>query len=60
MRLAFEMLNATPGYIYSYRWGYKVNGKWSGMIDDLFSGRADLGKSISKYTFLFTEITEGS
>ncbi|XP_075980883.1 ionotropic receptor 75a-like [Anticarsia gemmatalis] len=43
VRLAFQMLNATPGYIFSYRWGYKVNGNWSGMIDDLYTGRADLG-----------------
>nr|AII01128.1 ionotropic receptor [Dendrolimus kikuchii] len=42
-KLAFEMLNATPRYIFSYRWGYKVNGQWSGMINDLHSERADLG-----------------
>ncbi|XP_047030841.1 glutamate receptor 1-like [Helicoverpa zea] len=43
VKLAFQMLNATPGYVFSYRWGYKVNGKWSGMIDDIHSGRAELG-----------------
>ncbi|KAJ8717653.1 hypothetical protein PYW07_005583 [Mythimna separata] len=42
-KIALEMLNATPAVIFSYRWGYKVDGNWSGMIDDLYSGRADLG-----------------
>lgn len=45
VRLAFEMLNATPKYIFSHRWGYKQNGVWSGMIDDLYSDRADVGKT---------------
>ncbi|XP_026320831.1 glutamate receptor-like [Hyposmocoma kahamanoa] len=43
VRLAFEMLNATPRYIFSYRWGFKQNGVWSGMIDDLYRNRADVG-----------------
>ncbi|XP_026320832.1 glutamate receptor-like [Hyposmocoma kahamanoa] len=43
VRLAFEVLNATPRYIFSHRWGYKQNGVWSGMIDDLYSNRADVG-----------------
>ncbi|XP_059057955.1 glutamate receptor 3-like [Achroia grisella] len=42
-RLAFQMLNATPRYIFSHRWGYKQNGQWSGMINDLNTGRADVG-----------------
>ncbi|KAJ0174307.1 hypothetical protein K1T71_010453 [Dendrolimus kikuchii] len=42
-KLAFEMLNATPKYIYSYRWGYQVNGNWSGMIYDVHAKKADLG-----------------
>ncbi|KAG6454337.1 hypothetical protein O3G_MSEX008648 [Manduca sexta] len=42
-RLAFEMVNATPRYIFSYRWGYQVDGQWSGMINDLKNGKADLG-----------------
>nr|QEI46872.1 ionotropic receptor 75p.2 [Galleria mellonella] len=40
---AFEMLNATPRYIFSYRFGYKVNGQWSGMIHDIQLNKADLG-----------------
>ncbi|XP_072942895.1 probable glutamate receptor [Epargyreus clarus] len=43
VRIAFEMLNATPRYIFSHRWGYKQNGTWTGMIADINSGRADLG-----------------
>nr|UVB79165.1 ionotropic receptor 75p1 [Heortia vitessoides] len=43
VKLVFEMLNATPRYIFSHRWGYKQNGQWSGMINDLHTGRADLG-----------------
>ncbi|XP_030031153.2 ionotropic receptor 75a-like [Manduca sexta] len=42
-KIAFDTLNATPQYIFSYRWGYKVNGKWSGMIHDIGENRADLG-----------------
>ncbi|XP_052755908.1 uncharacterized protein LOC113521876 isoform X2 [Galleria mellonella] len=42
-RLAFQMLNATARYIFSHRWGYKQNGQWSGMINDLHTGRADVG-----------------
>lgn len=42
-KLAFQMLNATPRYTFSYRWGYKVNGQWSGMINDLHTSKADLG-----------------
>ncbi|KAM3960281.1 LOW QUALITY PROTEIN: ionotropic receptor 75a-like [Aphomia sociella] len=40
---AFEMLNATPRYIFSYRFGYKVNGQWSGMVHDIQLNKADLG-----------------
>ncbi|XP_059057967.1 glutamate receptor-like [Achroia grisella] len=40
---AFEMLKATPRYIFSYRFGYKVKGKWSGMVHDLQLKKADLG-----------------
>ncbi|XP_052743924.1 glutamate receptor 1-like [Bicyclus anynana] len=43
VRIAFQMLNATPQYVFSHRWGYKRNGQWSGMINDLNTGRADLG-----------------
>ncbi|XP_028174131.1 glutamate receptor 1-like isoform X1 [Ostrinia furnacalis] len=43
VKLAFQMLNATPRYIFSHRWGYKQNGQWSGMINDLHTGKADLG-----------------
>ncbi|KAL4705630.1 hypothetical protein ACJJTC_002016 [Scirpophaga incertulas] len=46
---AFEMLNATPQYIWSYRWGYKVNGQWSGMINDINSNKADLGTNCVLY-----------
>ncbi|XP_053615034.1 uncharacterized protein LOC128677894 [Plodia interpunctella] len=42
-RHAFEMLNVTTRYIFSYRFGYKVNGKWTGMIHDLQENKADLG-----------------
>ncbi|KAJ8717045.1 hypothetical protein PYW08_005444 [Mythimna loreyi] len=45
--MALQMLNATPTALFSYRWGIKVNGKTTcrspGMINDLDSGRADLG-----------------
>ncbi|XP_045537655.1 glutamate receptor 1-like [Papilio machaon] len=50
VKLAFEMLNATPQYIFSHRWGYKQNGRWSGMIDDILNGRADLGTNCAIYT----------
>ncbi|CAH0401115.1 unnamed protein product [Chilo suppressalis] len=43
VRLAFKILNATPRHIFSHRWGYKQNGQWSGMINDLHTGKADLG-----------------
>ncbi|CAH2269856.1 jg14613, partial [Pararge aegeria aegeria] len=43
VNIAFQMLNATPRYVFSHRWGYKKNGQWSGMINDLNTGRADLG-----------------
>nr|WPO56516.1 ionotropic receptor [Leucinodes orbonalis] len=43
---AFEMLNVTPRYIFSYRWGYKVNGQWSGMINDISTNKAELGTNI--------------
>nr|WPO56515.1 ionotropic receptor [Leucinodes orbonalis] len=43
VKLVFEMLNATPRFVFSHRWGYKQNGQWSGMINDLHTGRADLG-----------------
>ncbi|KAJ2948696.1 hypothetical protein O0L34_g7951 [Tuta absoluta] len=43
VRMGFEMLNATPRYIWAYRWGYVVNGSWSGMIDDIRRGKADVG-----------------
>ncbi|XP_013197356.2 glutamate receptor ionotropic, delta-1 [Amyelois transitella] len=43
VKIAFEMLNATPQYIFSHRWGYKQNGQWSGMVNDLHNGNADLG-----------------
>ncbi|KAF9803579.1 hypothetical protein SFRURICE_008734, partial [Spodoptera frugiperda] len=46
VRLGLVMLNATPRYIFSNRWGYKVDGQWSGMIDDLYSGRAELGTNL--------------
>nr|QEE82789.1 ionotropic receptor 75p1 [Conogethes pinicolalis] len=41
--LVFQMLNVTPQYIFSHRWGYKNNGHWSGMISDVATGRADIG-----------------
>ncbi|CAG5015107.1 unnamed protein product [Parnassius apollo] len=44
VKLAFQMLNATPRYIFSHRWGYKQNGSWSGMIDDILNNKADLGR----------------
>nr|QEE82788.1 ionotropic receptor 75p [Conogethes pinicolalis] len=40
---SYEMLNATRRHIYSYRWGYKVNGQWSGMIADIKSNKANTG-----------------
>ncbi|XP_059057953.1 probable glutamate receptor [Achroia grisella] len=43
VHLAFQMLNATPRYIFNQRWGYKYKGKWSGMINDLHIGKADVG-----------------
>ncbi|XP_049877287.1 glutamate receptor 1-like [Pectinophora gossypiella] len=43
VKLGFLMLNATPRYLFSHRWGFEVNGTWSGMIDDINSGRADVG-----------------
>ncbi|CAG9564244.1 unnamed protein product [Danaus chrysippus] len=43
VQIAFQMLNATPRHVFSHRWGYKKNGQWSGMINDLNTGRADLG-----------------
>ncbi|CAH2089186.1 unnamed protein product [Euphydryas editha] len=43
VHIAFQMLNATPRYIFSHRWGYKQNGQWSGMINDVNTGKADLG-----------------
>ncbi|CAH1640111.1 unnamed protein product [Spodoptera littoralis] len=46
VRLGLVMLNATPVYIFSNRWGYKVDGQWSGMIDDVYSGRAELGTNL--------------
>ncbi|CAH0695671.1 unnamed protein product [Spodoptera exigua] len=46
VKLGLVMLNATPVYIFSNRWGYKVNGQWSGMIDDVYSGRAELGTNL--------------
>ncbi|KAF9407746.1 hypothetical protein HW555_012337, partial [Spodoptera exigua] len=46
VKLGLVMLNATPAYIFSNRWGYKVNGQWSGMIDDVYSGRAELGTNL--------------
>nr|AOG12852.1 ionotropic receptor [Eogystia hippophaecolus] len=46
IKLAFQMLNATPRYIFSHRWGYRRNGQWSGMVDDLLSGRADVGTNL--------------
>nr|QIJ45766.1 ionotropic receptor [Glyphodes pyloalis] len=42
-KLIFEMLNVTPQYIFSHRWGYKSNGQWSGMVQDVATGKADLG-----------------
>lgn len=42
--IGFDMLNATGRYIFSYRYGYKVNGQWSGMIADLYNNKADVGK----------------
>ncbi|XP_068620142.1 ionotropic receptor 75a-like [Battus philenor] len=50
VKLVFEMLNATPRYIFSYRWGYKQDGRWSGMIDDIINNRADLGTNCALYT----------
>ncbi|CAK1584215.1 unnamed protein product [Parnassius mnemosyne] len=50
VKLAFQMLNATPRYILSHRWGYKQNGTWSGMIDDILHNRADLGTNCAVYT----------
>ncbi|XP_028169038.1 glutamate receptor ionotropic, kainate 2-like isoform X1 [Ostrinia furnacalis] len=49
-RHAFEMLNATRRHIFSYRWGYKVNGEWSGMIQDIKSNRADLATNCVLYS----------
>lgn len=46
-KIGFDMLNATARYIFSYRYGYKVNGKWSGMIADLKENKADIGKSLA-------------
>ncbi|XP_041985067.1 glutamate receptor U1-like [Aricia agestis] len=46
VRLAFEMVNATPGYIFSTRYGYKRNGSWSGMINDLITGQAVIGTNL--------------
>ncbi|XP_028025286.1 uncharacterized protein LOC114239333 [Bombyx mandarina] len=43
-KVAFELLNATPRYTFSYRFGYKVNGQWSGMVRDIGDNKADLGK----------------
>ncbi|OWR51314.1 putative ionotropic receptor IR75p [Danaus plexippus plexippus] len=43
VQIAFQMLNATPRHVFSHRWGYKKNGQWSGMINDINTGRADLG-----------------
>ncbi|XP_053614291.1 glutamate receptor 1 isoform X2 [Plodia interpunctella] len=43
VKIAFEMLNATPRYIFSHRWGYKQRGEWDGMINDLHTGNAELG-----------------
>ncbi|CAG9795919.1 unnamed protein product [Diatraea saccharalis] len=48
---AFEMLNATPRYIFSYRWGYLVDGRWTGMIADIVSNKADLATNC----FLFAD-----
>ncbi|CAH2042052.1 unnamed protein product, partial [Iphiclides podalirius] len=49
VKLAFQMLNATPQHIFSHRWGYKQNGRWSGMIDDILNNRADLGTNCAVY-----------
>ncbi|KAI5640158.1 ligand-gated ion channel domain-containing protein [Phthorimaea operculella] len=46
VRLGFQMLNATPRYIWAYRWGYVFNGSWSGMIDDMRRGKADVGTNL--------------
>ncbi|CAB3229111.1 unnamed protein product [Arctia plantaginis] len=56
-KLGFDMLNATTRYIFSYRYGYKVNGKWSGMIADLKENKADIGTNCLIFRDRFDVVT---
>ncbi|XP_075973045.1 uncharacterized protein LOC142974531 [Anticarsia gemmatalis] len=48
----YEFLNATRVAIFSDTWGYPVNGSWSGIIGDIYNGKADLCGS---FTFINKE-----
>ncbi|KAH9631873.1 hypothetical protein HF086_014345 [Spodoptera exigua] len=56
-KIGFEMINATPRYIFSYRYGYKVNGQWSGMIADLYANKADVGTNCVIFRDRFDVVT---
>ncbi|XP_026739969.1 ionotropic receptor 75a-like [Trichoplusia ni] len=55
--IGFDMLNATGRYIFSYRYGYKVNGQWSGMIADLYNNKADVGTNCVIFRDRFDVVT---
>ncbi|XP_075981148.1 ionotropic receptor 75a-like [Anticarsia gemmatalis] len=56
-RIGFDMMNATARYIFSYRYGYKVNGNWSGMIADLYDNKADMGTNCVIFRDRFDVVT---
>ncbi|XP_063894373.1 glutamate receptor-like [Helicoverpa armigera] len=56
-KIGFEMINATAKYIFSYRYGYKVDGQWSGMIADLYSNKADVGTNCVIFRDRFDVVT---
>ncbi|CAB3224088.1 unnamed protein product [Arctia plantaginis] len=43
----YEFLNATRLFIFSDSWGHPVNGSWTGMNGDIYTGKADLCGTIS-------------
>lgn len=52
MTLAITTLNATPEYIFANTWGYwnKTTNRLSGMLGDIFYGRAQVGGTPSFIT----------
>nr|AXF48873.1 ionotropic receptor IR42 [Lobesia botrana] len=50
------MLNATPTPVFTNRFGYFVNGQWTGVINELIQNKGDIGERLLKLIFRYFDI----